>query len=228
MLSKIADFILFILKWPAAILMLTFIPSLILSYNFFNFYTFKFAMLGAGAAFYVFILLTAGRNICFSMQIISHELTHVLFALLTFHSVGRVRLNPDDSGGSMVLKGRGNWLITLAPYFFPLFAFFYMLIMPWLLRSTGEHWLVYAIFGYFVAYYWATVLSQVHVKQTDIIKEGYLFSTILIIAGNLYVTGLLFAFNGHLWAGLIKYSDKVWQHWLKVLPLLSDLIRQYM
>lgn len=228
MFAKFVDYTLLMLKWPVAILLATFIPSLVQSYNFFDFYTFKFAMLGAGVAFYVFILLTAGRNICFSMQIISHELTHVFFALLTFHNVGRVRLNPDDSGGSMVLKGRGNWLITLAPYFFPLFAFFYMLLMPWLLLTTGNHWLVHVIFGYFIAYYWATVLSQVHIKQTDIIKEGYFFSTIIIIAGNLYITGLLFAFNGHLWGGLIKYSTRVWHHWLHFMPLLSDLIGQYM
>ena len=223
-MSRIVDLILFIMKWPLALLMLSFIPALVQSYHFFNFYTFKFAMLGVGIAFYVFILLTAGRNICSSMQIISHELTHVFFALLTFHSVGRVRLNPDDSGGSMVLKGRGNWLITLSPYFFPLFAFFYMLVMPWLLRTTGGHWLVYAIFGYFVAYYWATVLSQVHAKQTDIIKEGYLYSTILIVAGNLYVTGLLFTFNGHLWGGLFRYSLRVWQLWLKDFSIVSGFI----
>ena len=227
MFRRTIDFIIWALKWPMAVIMFVMTPALLQSYNFFDFFTFKFAMLGAGIFLYFFILFTAGRNICFSMQIISHELTHVFFALLTLHRVGRVRLNPDDSGGSMVVKGGGNWLITLSPYFFPLFAFFYMLIMPSLLEATDGHWLMHVIFGYFIAYYWATVLSQVHAQQTDIIKEGYLFSTILIIAGNLYVTGLLFAFNGHLWSGLVKYTQKVWRLSAGDIQFCLELVRQY-
>lgn len=227
MLRKTIDYILWLMKWPLAVLLLVSTPALVWSYTFFNFYTYKFLMMALGVAFYVFILLTAGRNICYTMQILSHEMTHVFFALITLHSVGRVRLNPDDSGGSMVVRGGGNWLITLSPYFFPLFAFFYMLVMPWLLKTTDGHWLVYIIYGYFIAYYWATVLSQVHPKQTDIIKEGYIFSTIVIIAGNLYVTGLLFAFNGHLWPGLLKYTYKVYAANTVAVQQLFDFIKSY-
>ena len=46
-----------------------------------------------------------------------HELTHILFALLTFHPVSGMNVN-DYGGGNMTFRGKGNWLIALAPYFF--------------------------------------------------------------------------------------------------------------
>ena len=114
-----------------------------------------FYFLGTGIILFWVTALSAGREMRSQIQTIAHELTHTLFAFLTLHLVKRVRLNPDGSGGSMAFSGQGNWLITLAPYFFPLFAFLYMLIMPWLLqisdnyhshpsntlmKKTGEQW----------------------------------------------------------------------------------------
>lgn len=204
-MARTIDLILKLLKWPVAIFLLLSIPALLQSYDYFNFHNIKFYAMGAGVGFYVLTILMAGYNNCHTMQVVSHELTHTFFAVLTFHEAGRVRINPDGSGGSMVVKGGGNWLITLAPYFFPLFAFIYMLIMPSLLKMSGGSWLVYAIYGYFIAYYWATVLEQVHPKQTDIIKEGYIFSIIFIVGANLYTTGMMLAFNSKLWAGIDIY-----------------------
>ena len=117
-------------------------------------------------------------------------------------------------------------MITLSPYFFPLFAFLYMLLMPALLNISGESWLVYAVFGYFIAYYWATVLDQVHPRQTDIMREGYIFSTIIIVAANLYTTGIILAFNSKLWNGIGIYLKLVHklnvQYWHKVLDILLN------
>lgn len=204
-MARYIDLILKTLKWPVALYLLLSIPALLHAFDYFNFKTYNFYALGAGIGFYVLTILFAGYNNCKTMQIISHELTHTFFAYLTFHDAGRIRLNPDGSGGSMILKGSGNWLITLAPYFFPLFAFSYMLLMPWLLQISNNHWLVYGIFGYFIAYYWATVLDQTHPKQTDIIKEGYCFSIIFIVGANLYTTGIMLAFNSKLWEGVDTY-----------------------
>ncbi len=209
-MGKICDFIINLLRWPVAILLLINMPALIMGLTHINFYNLKFYAFGAGVIFYVITAFMSGAYIRSSMQIVSHELTHALFAYLTFHWVGRVRLNPDDSGGSMTLRGRGNWLISLSPYFFPLFTLLYMLIMPMLLGAFDgvfEKMLIYAILGYFTAYYWATVISQVHTEQTDIINEGFLFSGIIIVGGNLLVNGIIFAFCSKLWAGVSTYGE---------------------
>ena len=226
-MSKILDFVLNLLKWPVAIFLLLSLPGLFESYNHFNFNNLKFHLFFIGAGFYLFTIIITGYNICHSMQIISHELTHIVFACLSFHSAGRVRINPDGSGGSMLLEGRGNWLITLSPYFFPLFSVLYMLLMPNLLKITDNNWLVYAIFGYLFGYYAMTVLSQVHPGQTDIIREGYLSSAIIIIGANLYTVGIIFAFNSQLWEGVDKYLRLVMNFNLERYLLLENLIRQY-
>ena len=204
-MNKVIDFMTNLCRWPVALMLLFSLPALVKSYQYFNFFNRHFYYMAAGIIFFWFVAITAGRELRSQIQTIAHELTHTLFAFLTLHFVKRVRLNPDGSGGSMAFAGHGNWLITLAPYFFPLFASIYMLIMPWLLETTDKYWLVYAVFGYFVAYYWETVLSQVHREQTDIIQEGFVFSGIIIVGLNLFVTGMLFAFNSQQWHGVSIY-----------------------
>lgn len=210
-MARYIDLILWWLKWPTALFLLLTVPALIRAFDYFNFMTPKYYAFAGGIGLYLVTMITAGYNVCHNMQIISHELTHTFFAYLTFHDAGRIRLNPDGTGGSMRLKGRGNWIITLSPYFFPLFAFFYMLLMPFLLRISGGHWLVYGVFGYFIAYYWVTVAEQVHPKQTDIIKEGYIFSIITIVAANLWTTGIMLAFVSKSWEGVKIYMALVMQ-----------------
>lgn len=227
MFTKIIDLLFKVVKWPVALFLLISVPALLQSYNYFEFNNIEFYAFAGGAVFYLATMIFAGYNISRTMQIISHELTHTLFAYLTFHDAGRIRVNPDDSGGEMIVKGGGNWLITLAPYFFPLFSFLYMLLMPGLVIASQNHFLVHAIFGYFFGYYWGTVLSQVHPQQTDIIKEGYLFSTIFIVGANLYVTGIILAFNSKQWDGVKEYLSLVWKldihYWLKG----AKLVLQY-
>lgn len=226
-MNRILDKILNMLRWPAALFLLLSLPALLESYRYFNFLTRKFYLLGTGIVFFCFTVLAAGYNMRQSMQIVAHELTHSVFALLTLHKVEKIRLNPDGSGGSMQLRGRGNWLITLAPYFFPLFAFLFMLIMPALLTVWKDSWLPYAVLGYFLAYYWATVLSQTHSQQTDIISEGYLFSGIIIIGANLYVTGCILAFTSKLWNGVLIYLRLILRLSMENYKALYALVTAY-
>ena len=225
-MARYIDLFFKIIKWPVAVYLLLSVPALLHSFDYFNFRTYHFYSLGAGIGFYALTIICAGYNNCKTMQIISHELTHTFFAYLTFHDAGRIRLNPEGSGGSIVLKGCGILMITLSPYFFHLFAFFYMLLMPWLLHISNNHWLVYAIFGYFIAYYWATVLDQVHPKQTDIIKEGYWFSIIFIVGANLYTTAIMLAFTSKLWPGVDTYLRLITKLNLENAEKLWNLILQ--
>lgn len=206
---KLTDGFINLLKWPVAVCLLLSAPALINSYMYFDFFRFKFYMLGAGILFFIFTLFTAGYATKQNIQIISHELTHTFFAFLTLHKVGRIRLHPDGSGGSMQLKGHGNWLISLSPYFFPLFAFFYMLIMPFLLEATNSHWTIYAILGYFLAYHWLVVLTQANLQQTDLSQEGFIFSYIVIISANLFTTGCVLAFTSKSWQGIFTFIQLI-------------------
>ena len=51
---------------------------------------------------------------------LEHELTHALFAVLTLNRV--TSLSAQQGSGHLAYEGPGNWLVSLAPYFFPAFC----------------------------------------------------------------------------------------------------------
>ena len=51
-MHKITDFIINILRWPVAFYLLFLVPALLNVYHYFDFYTFKFLMVGVGFIFF--------------------------------------------------------------------------------------------------------------------------------------------------------------------------------
>ncbi len=204
-MSKLLDKIINIFKWPIAVYMLVSLPALFSSIDFFNFRNFKFLSLGAGFFMYFMARTMADSSVKTSMQIIAHELTHTFFALLTLHKIEHIRLNPDDSGGEMGFKGEGNWLIVIAPYFFPLFGMCYMLLMCFFPNNL----IFNGILGYFLGYHTDTVGSQIHDKQTDLPKVSYTFCWMFLPGANLWTIGSFLAFNSRSWEGIIVYFNLI-------------------
>ena len=149
-----------LLKWPLALYMLISIPAYIRSLYYFNFVNIKFIVLGAGFILFFIARQMADASVKTSMQIVAHELTHAFFALLTFHKVKHIRVEADDSGGSMGFEGEGNWLIIIAPYFFPLFGFFYMLFISVWTSFAPMNLILNGILGYFLGYHMDTGLRR--------------------------------------------------------------------
>ena len=199
------------LKWPAALFMLLTLPALVQSLSWFNFAQPKYLVMVGGFLMYVLARTMADSSVKASMQIIAHELTHAFFALLTLHKVTHIRAAEDDSGGSMGFKGQGNWLIIISPYFFPLFAFFFMLAVP-LFGRYADSLIMNGIMGYFVAYHVDTVASQINEKQTDLPKVSYKFCLMFLPGANLWMIGFMMAFNSKLWFGVAQYHKLVF--WL--------------
>lgn len=141
-----------------------------------------------------------------NMQIIAHEFTHVFFAYLTGHKVTHVSIEGDNSGGHMEFKGKGNWLIIIAPYFFPVFCLFCMIgiwIYTWF---APMNLILNGVLGYFLGYHIDTVASQIHEKQTDLPKVGYKFCIMFLPGANLWVIGSILAFNSRGWNGVFIYQ----------------------
>jgi hypothetical protein len=124
--------------------------------------------------------------------VVGHELTHALFAVLFGGSVRA--FHASESGGQVRLT-KSNFIITLAPYFFPLYTFL-ALLAYWLARAANapafEPWLVLlagATFGFHI------VLTFVFLNadQNDIQEHGAFFSYPLIVLFNIILTGLIIA-----------------------------------
>ncbi|MBO7605231.1 MAG: M50 family metallopeptidase [Elusimicrobiaceae bacterium] len=204
-MSQFLDKFINLFKWPIAIYMLLSLPALFASFQFFDIKSIKTIALLIGLVFFVFSKTMMDASVRTSMQIIAHEFAHTFFALLTFHKIKHIRLNPDDTGGEMGFIGDGNWLIIIAPYFFPLFALIYMIGMSFLPTQIIWH----GILGYFLGYHIDTVGSQIHDKQTDLPKVGYKFCLMFLPGINLMTIGSILAFNIRGWGGIIKYINLV-------------------
>lgn len=219
-MAKIFDKIINLIKWPVAFYMLVSLPAFFSSIDFFNFKNFKYLALGAGFFMYFIARTMADSSVKTSMQIVAHELTHSFFALITFHKVKHIRLDPEGQGGEMGFTGGGNWLITIAPYFFPLFGFFYMLIIP----LFPENIIFNGILGYILGYHVDTVGSQIHDKQTDLPKVTYKFCWMFLPGANFWVIGSIFAFNSKGWEGVKIYFDLINQLNLENFEYLISLV----
>ncbi|MGD1090102.1 MAG: hypothetical protein ABR955_15465 [Verrucomicrobiota bacterium] len=139
----------------------------------------------AGVACWMVIFIFLPRPLW--IYVFGHELTHVLW---TWLFGGRVKKLKVTSDGGHVVVSKTNFVIALAPYFFPLYAFFVIAIFAlghWLWDWHGYfvyfHLLVGAAYAFHVTLTWHALQT----RQTDITSQGYLFSAAIIFLGNVGV-----------------------------------------
>jgi preprotein translocase subunit Sec61beta len=122
--------------------------------------------------------------------VIGHELTHAFFAVLFGGSVKA--FHASEKGGRVHLT-KSNFVITLAPYFFPLYTFF-ALVAIWLARAANapalEPWLV-LVAGAAFAFHIVLTAIFLQTDQNDIREHGAFFSYPLIFLFNIILTALL-------------------------------------
>lgn len=189
------DRLLGLLKWPVAIAAVILAPGLV--------YALYFVIrelaaaprscapfLVGAAAYAAFWFAFGSRRLGF-WATLEHELTHAIFAWATFHPVVGFRASL-RGGGHIRYLGRGNWLIAIAPYFFPTVSLIAIAALTW---APGHHLaLGGAVLGVTVAYHALSTWSETHRHQTDLREVGWLFCVPFLIAANAFVFGLLLAY----------------------------------
>lgn len=196
-INRMINLFLALIKWPIALLMLLFLfpaffSDMLLMKELTNIDVALQFFLPFAATVFLFLLIP-GMAGSF-LAIAEHELTHMLFAVLTFHKPKGLDIN-QDVGGSFSFIGEGNWLIALAPYFFPTFTVVIMLGTPIYLMfypTLPSFYLM--LLGVFIGYHFISTLLSIHPKQTDFQVAGYFFTIFFLPGINLIVYGLLFCF----------------------------------
>ena len=126
----------------------------------------------------------------FRTYVLGHELTHALSGLLMGAKVGKIKVGKE---GGHVMLSKSNFIISLAPYFFPfytgliiaiwhVFGFFFD-VRPyeaWWLLAVGMTWGFHLTFTVYM-------LTQ---EQPDVLENGRLFSYVIIYLANLFVMAL--------------------------------------
>lgn len=116
--------------------------------------------------------------------VLAHELTHALWGLLMGARVSGMKVAKDK--GSVTLS-KTNFLITLAPYFFPLYtviviALYYITSIFYPVEPYFIWWL--ALVGFSWGFHLTFTISSLAQHQTDIQEYGYVFSYVIIYLFN--------------------------------------------
>jgi hypothetical protein len=121
------------------------------------------------------------------IYVFGHELTHALWTWLFGGEVKRMKVT--SSGGHVVIS-KTNFIIALAPYFFPLYAV--IVVVIFLIGHLIWNWHGYLVYfhllvGAAYAFHVTLTFHTLQTRQTDITSQGYLFSAVVIFLGNVCV-----------------------------------------
>ena len=179
-----------LLKYPIALLALFLTIELlqilytIMATLFQDYLLYKYFFMGIGSYLFLWILLLYNKKSYWFLTI-EHELTHALFALVTFHKIVDFKAS-ETMGGYTQFSGvgGGNWLITIAPYFFPTFS---MIIIGFIYFSQSQFYpLLVAILGYSMVYHIHSTYLETSFQQPDIKEVGLPFAFMFLPSANLF------------------------------------------
>jgi hypothetical protein len=121
------------------------------------------------------------------VYVFGHELTH---AVWTWLMGGKVKRFKATSKGGHVVVTRKNFLVALAPYFFPIYAVTIVAVFcigNWLWGWKHSSVWLHLLLGAAYAFHLTLTGWIIRTRQTDIVEQGYLFSAVVIWLGNAVV-----------------------------------------
>jgi hypothetical protein len=152
------------------------------------------------------------------LSTVEHEVTHALFAIMTLHRVVELKATW-SCGGHVRIIGQGNWLITVAPYFFPTVCF--VLIPVFQLLPFFPPNIADAIVGAAFVYHITSTMRETHGEQTDLKLVGYLFSTMFLPTANLVCHGAVLAFAYGGISGIEHFRVSITSHFQDLVRLVG-------
>ena len=125
------------------------------------------------------------------IYVFGHELTHALWVWMMGGRVSRFKVGRD---GGHILTDKNNFLIALAPYFFPLYSILVIALYGGLslffnLQPLGR--LLYALVGVTWAFHLTFTCWMIPKSQTDLTDNGTVFSLVVIYLINLILLSVM-------------------------------------
>ncbi len=121
--------------------------------------------------------------------VFEHELTHLVMGLVMFQKPEAFFATA--SRGHVRVGGK-NFLVDLAPYYFPTFSVILLLVFPLLKESAYP--VYFAALGFMTGYHLVSKLIDFKFYQGDIRVSGKAFSVVFCLFAGLFVFGFIFAF----------------------------------
>ena len=220
--SSLINHILEAIKWPVAAFCLIILPFSVVALSDSKIIGEVFSNNGAIVAgfsiylvvwFFYFSRPSAGSF----FSTFEHELTHAIFAWATFKKVTGLTATWRE-GGVCSWEGGKNWLIFIAPYFFPT-----LMLVPIVLSFVVKREYFEAaeiMLGAVMAYHMTSTYLETHSNQTDLQETSFLFAFLFLPTANImvYTTALIYFVRGPKEASdyVVECCSRAWD-WLLLL-----------
>lgn len=155
------------------------------------------ASLSEGLVFYFFLGIISYNilHVTFykptRLYVFCHEFLHAIF---TWISGGRIKSFRASSQEGSVSATKSNVLISLSPYFVPLYTILFSLIYfgaSYLWDISRWRDLFIFLIGASIGFHIIMTIEHIRGRQQDILQTGYILSITLIYIANLLVLALL-------------------------------------
>ncbi len=181
--------------------------------------------------FVIFFVVFLIKSVPGRVYVFGHELTHAFWTIL-FR--GKIKeFNVSSKNGSVVAT-KNNFLISLAPYFFPVYTFliifiFYILAF-FLPVSKYIEWLFFFV-GISYSFHIFLNFESLSIGQSDVKKTGKIFSYIVIAILNIIIAVVVIKFITpdkitlkkyffESWTVALKICEFVWRHLTELYNLI--------
>jgi hypothetical protein len=123
------------------------------------------------------------------LSTLAHEITHVIWGIAFRAKVRDIRVKRESG---FVDLSKTNFLIRLAPYFFPFFTM--LAVLSTFIVKSEYIRTIYFFVGFTFTFHFISTLESLNAVQPDIYKTGKLFALVVIFLSNLMVIILVLEF----------------------------------
>jgi hypothetical protein len=165
-------------------------------------------------------------------QHLKHELSHVLVGGLFMQGTREMKVNPDQ-GSEVRFRNRGGpqGLISLAPYYLPLFTIPF-LFLRLIVNPPYDGWVNLGI-GFTLAFHYLQLVGEYGSHQTDITSTGRIYALVVTLFMNLMFFFVVKCFVFETYSDLVDYSVRSWSRikdyyratWTTLRPYWVELVK---
>lgn len=136
------------------------------------------------------------------LRVFSHELTHVVFSILSLNRIKSFSVGRQYGGGRVEFYGKPNFVISLTPYCFQLFTFVLLIIRLFVMKKIYPFLDIFI--GFFFVFHIITFIKQAGIHQPDIKTHGIIFSfAFIFLINTLFIALVLVVIRN----GFPQYGD---------------------
>ena len=163
------------------------------------------------------IISKIGSSIMEFAEVFYHELIHTIYSVIFLKGIKSFFAS--DAKGGEIQTSRSNFIIELSPYFFPFVAVFFSLIKPIVVEKYHGYLILCAGTG--IGLHLSSVFHDLKVEQSDIDKNGILFSFVIIFLLNMIFLGIIFSLLDSGYPRIMEFFDDFLENFRDLIKFLT-------